>query len=343
MTSAIELAERRLLPDRLIRYGIRRLLRHRLRNDASQYCDVRSHRCREFIADMRISPVAVYTDRANEQHYELPPAFFELVLGRHLKYSCCYYKGGANNLDEAEDAMLELTARRAEITDGMKVLDLGCGWGSKSLWLATRFPNCHITAVSNSHHQREFIENQCRHRGIGNVMVTTADMNEFDTTEQYDRVVSIEMFEHLRNYATALERIDRWLQSNGKAFIHVFCHRDSPYLYEDRSTGDWMGKHFFTGGMMPSDNLLLYFQDHLVLENHWRVGGENYARTAEDWLRNLDENRDKILPILREAYGDEDRRWFQRWRMFFLSCAELFGYNGGEEWWVAHYRFGKRR
>jgi cyclopropane-fatty-acyl-phospholipid synthase len=343
MRTAIRLAERGLLPDRLIRIGIRKLLRHRLRQIDPGDCQAQERAKMTFIEQMRSSPVALHTEEANEQHYELPPAFFEKVLGKRLKYSSCYYDDSATTLDQAEEAMLALSCERAELENGQEVLELGCGWGSLTLWMAEKYPDSRITAVSNSSLQREFIEGQCRERGLENVQVVTADVNEFATDLRFDRVVSVEMFEHLRNYQVALERVAGWLKADGKVFIHVFCHRDSPYIFEAQSDDDWMGKYFFTGGLMPSDDLFLYFQRDLVVEEHWRVEGTHYERTARGWLENMDAHREDILPILSKQYGEKGEMWFQRWRMFFLACEELFGYAEGQEWWVTHYRFGKRQ
>jgi len=343
MRTAIRLAEGGLLPDGLIRLGIRKLLRHRLRQIDSGDCESRHRAKRAFIEQMKSSPIALHTDEANEQHYELPPEFFQQVLGRHRKYSCCYYGNGAATLDEAEEAMLALSCERSRLEDGMDVLELGCGWGSLTLWMAEQYPSSRITAVSNSAPQRECIEAECRARGLDNVRMVTADVNDFHTEERFDRVVSIEMFEHLRNYEAALRRVAGWLRPRGEVFIHVFCHREHPYIFQARGDDDWMGRYFFTGGLMPSDDLFLYFQRDLVVEEHWRVDGTHYARTARHWLERMDERREEILPILAQEYGEEESRlWFQRWRMFFMACEELFGHAGGQEWWVAHYRFCKR-
>ena len=342
MKLLLDMADRALLPDPLIRLGIRRLDRMRLQQESRRYGTVPGKSLSEFVTAMRHSPVALSTDEANHQHYELPPEFFENVLGTHLKYSSALWNAGVTNLDQAESDMLAMTAARAGLQDGMAILELGCGWGSLTLWNARHYPNSQITAVSNSASQRQFIERRCQERGIDNVQVITADMNQFSTDRRYDRIVSVEMFEHMRNWETLLSRINTWLATDGRLFVHIFTHRQYAYPFESDGHDNWMGQHFFTGGMMPSDDLIFNFNRELVVERHWRINGRHYQKTADAWLANMDHRRETIMPILAGVYGqNESALWFQRWRIFFMACSELWGYAGGEEWMVSHYRLKK--
>jgi len=339
--SLISLCERGFIPDALTRAGIRRLNAQRLREE---YVGDWYERLRDRIEGLRSSPIAIETKAANEQHYELPPPFFLRCLGARLKYSSCYYETGTETLDVAEEAMLKLYNTRAELRDGQDILELGCGWGSLTLWMAEHFPNARITAVSNSAPQREFIEQRCKDRGIQNVKIITCDVNQLRLDpSSFDRCVSIEMFEHMRNYEVLLARIASWLKPSGKLFVHIFCHREVMYPFETQGEDNWMGRYFFTGGLMPAADTLLYFQNDLRLEQQWRVNGRHYQQTSEHWLSNTDTHRVEILDLFRATYGMENAAiWLQRWRMFYLACAELFGYAGGEQWLVGHYRFVRR-
>lgn len=344
MNKGIQWAERGWIPDSLIRYGIRRLQTDRIKEQTRESTEAQSEDRRAFVERLRQSPLVLYADEANEQHYELPPEFFQLVMGDHLKYSCCYFDRPDATLSEAEARMLEITCERADIRDGQDILELGCGWGSLTLWMGERYPNARILAVSNSAEQRRFIEEACRKRNITNVAIATRNFDTFDAPGDYDRIVSVEMFEHLRNWEAALERVSKWLRPDGAFFAHVFCHRSLPYIYEPGGPEDWMGNYFFSGGLMPSDDLFLYFQQDLAVTDHWTVDGRHYEKTANAWLANMDRNRDRVLGILEAHYGERDARiWFQRWRIFFMACAELWGYADGQEWWVGHYRFAARK
>lgn len=342
--AAIQWVERGLVPDHAVRFGIRRLLRERLDEVRSGDPEAGAELTQAFLAAMRRSPIALLPHKANEQHYELPAAFFGHVLGPHRKYSACWWPAGVRTLEEAEAAALRATGVRAGLADGQRVLELGCGWGSLSLWMARHFPASRITAVSNSRSQRAFIEAQARLEQLSNLQVITCDFNDFDIDERFDRVVSVEMFEHLRNWPLAFERVAGWLRPGGRFFLHVFAHREAPYAFVDRDASDWMTRHFFAGGMMPGDDLAVACQDHLRLLQRWRWDGTHYQRTAQAWLANMDAARDRLLPLFVETYGADDAElWWNRWRLFFLSVEELFGWDGGRQWWVSHYLFEPRR
>ena len=343
MLSGVELAELGWLPDRLVRIGIRRLLAARLREENKLGCDGLSELQRQFVAELIQSPIAVHAAAANEQHYEVPARYFELVLGPHRKYSSCLFPTGVSDLGQAEERMLKLTCERAGLQDGMDILELGCGWGSLSLFMAERFRNSRILAVSNSASQRESILSLAKARGITNLVVETSDMNAFETSLRFDRVVSVEMFEHMRNYQELFFRISQWLKPGGKLFTHVFYHGRCAYPFETDGKNDWMARHFFTGGTMPSAELFLCFQRDLMFEDLWLINGQHYQKTLEAWLVRHDAARGEILPVFEETYGRKlAPLMFRRWRMFYLACSELFGYRQGEEWGIAHFLFSKR-
>lgn len=334
MRQVLELAERGLLPDALLRFGVRRLVRRRLREIRSAPEETAA-----VLDELGSGPLATGTGAANAQHYEVPPEFFELVLGPWLKYSCGSWPLGVNSLHEAEVAALELVCERAGIEDGMEVLDIGCGWGSLALWIAEWYPRCRVTAMSNSRSQGDFIREMARARGLDGVTVRTADLNDFGPGRKFDRIVSVEMIEHVRNWNLLCRRLARWLRPGGRVFLHHFCHRTTPYLFEDRGPGDWIARHFFTGGVMPSERLLDRFAGPLELERRWRIGGNHYARTAEAWLENLDRYREEARAVFEDAPGDDPDRWIGRWRLFFLACSGTFGHDRGREWFVSHSRW----
>ncbi len=336
------LLEQDFIPDWLIRIGIRRICAARLHEQQAGGVAQQAMRREQFIAKLKQSPIALHTADANAQHYEVPAEFFQLVLGKRLKYSCGYWLDEARTLDESEETMLELYCQRARLEDGQAVLELGCGWGSLSLYIAERFPLSRVVGVSNSRTQKEFIEARAQALGLKNLEIRTADMNIFEVGAQFDRVVSIEMFEHMRNYEKLLSRVASWMKPDGLLFVHIFTHKKFAYPYEVRDASDWMAKYFFTGGIMPSDDLLAEFQNDVKLLEHWQIDGTHYQKTSEAWLRKMDEQREKILKLFAQTYGDEQKiRWFVRWRLFFMACAELFGYQGGSQWLVSHYLFKK--
>ncbi|MEE4360403.1 MAG: cyclopropane-fatty-acyl-phospholipid synthase family protein [Pseudomonadales bacterium] len=332
MIDLADLCERGWIPDGLARAGMRRLIRARLRQVSRGDAAARQA---AFFASLRRGPIAFATDRANAQHYEVPADFFETVLGPRLKYSCAWYEQPAVDLATAEADMLALTCRRAGVVDGMDLLDLGCGWGSLSLWLAEQYPDSRITAVSNSAGQRQHIEARAAAAGLGNLQVVTADVAEWDTPARFDRVLSVEMFEHMSNYSALLGKVCGWLKPDGRLFTHVFCHRRFGYRYE---AGDgWMERYFFTGGIMPREDQFEQFPEEVRVLERWWVNGTHYERTCNDWLQRLDTHRDQVGQVCLETYGAEAATlWLQRWRMFFMACAELFGLDGGSAYGVVH-------
>jgi len=334
ISSVIGTAERVPLPDLVIRAAIQRLCSR----TATRLARGNAESDAVFADDMAARAIAEHTGAANAQHYEVPAAFFARVLGPNRKYSSCFYKGAESTLQEAEEEALRQTVAHADLADGQSILELGCGWGSLSLWMARQFRNAEITAVSNSHSQREYIEQEAAARGLTNLRVVTADMNVFHPEQKFDRVVSIEMFEHMMNWRELMTRVKSWLAPDGRFFLHIFTHRAGAYLFDRADGEDWIAQHFFTGGVMPSHHLIRQYSDLFEVEKEWRWSGSHYQRTALDWLANFDAHRDEIESILRSVYGTDTNLWMRRWRWFFLATAGLFGYADGSEWGVSHYR-----
>jgi cyclopropane-fatty-acyl-phospholipid synthase len=340
---AFDLTEQGLVPDAVIRRGIRFFIKQRINEIHNDNTEVMSVLQNEFIKHMKQSPVALVPEKANEQHYEVPAQFYLKSLGPHLKYSSAYWPTGVDNLADAEKVALEETCKHAQLQDGQQILELGCGWGSLTLWMAAHYPNSKITAVSNSQSQRAHIESIAKRNNYENITVITCDMNDFDIeANSFDRVVSVEMFEHMRNWAELYKCVARWLKPGGYFFKHIFVHRTATYAFEDNDASDWMSRHFFTGGMMPSDDLPLAFQNDLNFVQRWRWDGTHYQKTAEAWLQNMDNHKKDLMPLFHAVYGeDQAQTWWSRWRLFFMACAELFGYDNGQQWWVSHYLFKK--
>jgi cyclopropane-fatty-acyl-phospholipid synthase len=337
-----KLIEQNKVPDFLLRKGIRKLLQQRLDDENKGDVEAQQAHLMSLIGHLKTSPIAVNTIDANQQHYEVPTQFYQYCLGKNLKYSSCYFKPGVTDLDTAEDDMLALTCLRAGLENGQHVLELGCGWGSLSLYMAAKYPRSKFTVVSNSRTQKMFIDLTAKDRGLKNLTVITADMNTFKIDEQFDRVVSVEMFEHMRNYTLLLKKVASFLKDDGKLFIHIFTHKEYAYLFEVIDDTDWMSKYFFTGGIMPSDDLMFYFNEDLVVKRHWHVNGTHYGKTAEAWLKNMDSHKAEIMPLFEETYGkDSAVKWWVYWRIFYMACAELWNYNDGNEWIVSHYLFQK--
>ena len=338
------LLEKNKVPDFALRLGIRKLLKERLHQEKKETDELQQAHLMNLIAELKESPIAINTAEANEQHYEVPTAFYKFCLGSNLKYSSGYWNEGVLDIDTSENDMLEITCSRAELTDGQDILELGCGWGSLSLYMAKKYPQSSITAVSNSKTQKIYIDEQAQLRGIKNLTIITVNINDFTIEKKFDRVVSVEMFEHMRNYQTLMHKIADCLKINGKLFVHIFTHKNFAYKFEVLDETDWMSKYFFTGGIMPSDDLLLYFNEHLSIEKHWHVSGLHYSKTSESWLQNMDKNKSQIMPLFESTYGkDQAVKWWVYWRLFFMACAELWGYNNGEEWIVSHYLFTKKQ
>lgn len=340
---SLKLIESGKVPDQAIRAAIRGLSKKRLVQEGRYVPEHAAQRYMQVLDDLKKSDIAIETDKANEQHYELPTEFFQAVLGKRLKYSASLFTDNQTNLDEAEELALACYCERAQLKDGQTILEIGCGWGSLSLWMAEHYPNSSITVVSNSATQRTHIQEQARLKQFNNLSVVTCDVNQLElTSETFDRVVSVEMFEHVRNYQKLFEKISRWLKADGLLWCHIFCHRFLHYPFEVKNDYDWMSKYFFSGGLMPSASTFLHFQDHLQLTQHWQWSGTQYERTANAWLNNMDQHAVQLKPLFEATYGQDAAAWWQRWRIFFMACAELFGFQKGQEWVIGHFLFQKK-
>ncbi|CAE6162473.1 unnamed protein product [Arabidopsis arenosa] len=341
--AGLTLLEKNLLPDLVIRRLTRLLLAGRLRSGYKPTAEMQLSDLLRFVDSIKKMPIAINTEKPKTQHYELPTAFFELVLGRNMKYSSCYFSNDSSSLEDAEEAILALYCERAKVEDGQSVLDVGCGWGSLSLYIARKYGKCKLTGICNSKTQKAFIDEKCRKLGLENVEIIVADISTFEHEGTYDRVFSIEMFEHMKNYGELLKKIGNWMKEDSLLFVHYFCHKTFAYHFEDVNDDDWITRHFFSGGTMPSADLLLYFQENVSIVDHWLVNGTHYAKTSEEWLKRMDKEIVAIKRIMEMTYGKEEAvKWMVYWRTFFIAVAELFGYNNGEEWMVAHFLFKKK-
>lgn len=336
------LLAKNILPDGIVRYGIRNLLKQRINEDIGNSENEKEEKKMSFVSKQKsYDKIAVQTTEANEQHYEVPTEFYHLCLGTRKKYSSCYYETFNETLDEAEVIMLNKTVKNAKLADGMDILELGCGWGSLTLFMAEKFPNAKITAVSNSRTQKEFIDNTAKSKGFNNITVITCDINDFSIDSKFDRVVSVEMFEHMRNYEMLLTKVTNFLKDDGKIFVHIFTHKDVPYFFDVKDESDWMSKYFFSGGIMPSSDIFSYYGNIVKVVEQKKINGKHYAQTSEQWLEKMDQNKDEIMKLFKEHYGNEAKKWFSYWRIFYMSCAELWKYKDGEEWYVSHYLMEK--
>jgi len=338
----LKITELGIVPDRFVRYGIRQLCKKRLHEIKRDDLESLMSQSKELIYQSSHTVIAKETDKANAQHYELPTDFFKLVLGENLKYSCSLYPDKKSSLSGAESSTLELYVKRAQLKDGQSILDLGCGWGSMTLFIANKFPSSKITAVSNSKSQKDYIDAEAKLRKLDNIQVITCDINNLTFAEKFDRIISVEMLEHVSNHQILFEKIASWTKPEGLIFIHIFCHLLAAYPFIINDESDWMAKNFFTGGIMPAYNQFLYYQNSLLIKNNWMLNGTHYENTANAWLINLDKNKEEIALIFKKTYGNDHKKWLQRWRIFFMACAELFGYNNGTEWVVGHYLFAPR-
>lgn len=333
--------ELNLLPDFVLRRAIRKRLKNTLKKQKAPTRELQDKKHRDLIDQLSRSPVAMHTAEANRQHYEVPAAFFETVLGPWLKYSCGYWDENTAGLRDSEEKMLELTLLRAEISEGKDILDLGCGWGSFSLYAAGKFPDKNFTAVSNSASQKHFILKKCEQLGIHNLRVITSDVNVFEPDGQFDHIVSVEMFEHVRNYRFLFERIYQWLKPGGRLFIHIFNHREFSYTFDAENNSEWMARHFFAGGVMPGENLFDNFTGKYIKKQQWNINGRHYGKSLEAWLSKMDSNKPEIMDVFGKAYGKQAEKFWIYWRIFFMACAETFKMNGGTEWQVSHYLYEK--